>query len=291
VPTAFQQAGKVAGVNTKVINGQGVVPDIDAGFSQAIAHHANGIVLFAVALNTVATELKAAKAAGIPVVDTFNSDDGQNLTSQGIFGHVSEDATAAGKMVADWMLDYTGCKLDTAILGGKVITPHALSAAGAQKEISTLCGSACKSEFINLNLSQLVSDSQTQAQEAVRRDPNINILYSCFDAAVPYIESGLKQSGTSNVKIISQDGTTPSIDYIRSGTNPQIADVALPPSNYIGWLYMDQILRAMAGAAPANGILPFRLLDPTNIGTASTNLFPEFAGFEGKFKSIWGVTG
>jgi len=290
VTTAFQQAGSVAGVQTKVIDGDGLISNMVSGVSEAVAQHAAAIVLFAVALSTVAPQVEAAKAAGIPVVDTFNGDDGQNLTAQGVVSHVSEDPKAAGGMVADWMLADTNCKLDAADLGASVVTPHELSREGAQAQVAALC-SSCKFQFVNLDLTTMSTSAGPQAQETVRRNPGINILMSSFDGAVPFILSGLQQSGTTNVKIISMDGTQPEITMIRSHTSPVVADVALPPVSYIGWAYMDQALRAVTGATPFNGILPFRLVDDSNVGPAGTNLFPLFAGYQAAFEKLWGVTG
>jgi ribose transport system substrate-binding protein len=287
----FQQAGQAAGVQTKIVNGAGAVPQIDAGVSEAIAQHAGGIVLYAVNLSIVATEIKAAKAAGIPVVDLVNGEPAtESPASEGIYGHVTEDAAEGGKIAADWMLDYTGCHLDTAILGGSAVTPHVLAAAGAKAEIQKLCGSSCQSQFVSLDLSQLVTEAQQQAQQVLRRDPGINVMYPEFDAAVPYVVAGLKQAGDqSKVKLIAADGTPESIAYIRSGTSPQLADWSLPPAGYVGWDAMDQILRGMAGIAPASGVLPIQLLDPSNIGTTGTNLFPNFDSYQSKFKQLWGL--
>ena len=140
-----------------------------------------------------------------------------------------------GKIAADWMLDYTGCHLNTAILGGSVVTPHVLAAAGTKAEIQKLCGSSCKSQFVNLDLSQLVTEAQQQAQQVLRRDPSINVMYPQFDGAVPFVIAGLKQAGDqSKVKLISADGTPQSIAYIRSGTSPQLADWSLPPGGLRG---------------------------------------------------------
>jgi ribose transport system substrate-binding protein len=290
VTKAFQSAGDAAGVKTTVINGNGSVSTTVTGVSQAIAQHASAIVLFAVSVAEVKAQVAQAKAAGIPVIDTFNGDTGQDMSAQGVFGHVSEDSTAAGKTVADWMLAHTECKLDAAILGASVIAPHALSAAGAAAEIKAQCAT-CKSIFVNLDLTKLVTDAGGQAQQTLRRDPKINVLMSTFDGAVPLIVAGMNQSGIKNVPIISQDGTDASIGFIRSKSSPQIADLALPPVSYIGWAYMDQALRALTGAAPASGVLPSRLIDSTNVGTSGTNLFPSFSDYKTQFEKLWGVTG
>jgi ribose transport system substrate-binding protein len=290
VTSAFDQAASVAGVKTKIINGNGSVNTTVQAASEAVAQHAGALVLFAVPVTEVQAEITAAKAAGIPVIDTFDGDTGQNMTAQGVYGHVSEDPLAAGKTVADWMLTYTSCHLDTAILGASVVTPHALSAKGAEGEISRLSPTS-KATFVNLDLTTLATSAGSQAQETLRRDPNVNVLMSCFDGAVPLITAGMNQSGGgSKVKIISMDGAAAEISLIRSGNSPLVADVALPPAGYIGWAYMDQALRALTGAAPADGVLPYRLIDKTNVGSTSTDLFPAFANYQAQFKHLWGVT-
>jgi ribose transport system substrate-binding protein len=289
VTEAFQAAGDAAGVKTTIVNGNGSVSTTVTATSQAIAQHAAAIVLFAIPLTEVKAQIAQAKAAGIPVIDTFNGNTGQDLSAQGVFGHVSEDSSGAGKTVADWMLAHTNCKLDAAVLGASVVAPHALSAAGAAAEIKAQC-STCKSTFVNLDLTKLVTDAGSQAQQTLRRDPKINVVMSCFDGAVPLIVAGMNQSGIKNVPIISMDGADASIGFIRSKTSPQIADLALPPASYIGWAYMDQTLRALTGATAAAGVLPNRLIDSTNVGSDGTDLFPGFSDYKSKFEKLWGVT-
>ena len=290
VTTAFDQAASIAGVKTKIINGNGSVNTTVQAASEAVAQHAGALVLFAVPVSEVQSQITAAKAAGIPVIDTFDGDTGKNMTAQGVYGHVSENPVAAGTTVADWMLTDTGCHLDTAILGSAAVTPHVLSAKGAQTEISRLCPS-CKSQFVNLDLTALSTDAGTQAQETLRRDPSINVLMSCFDGAVSFIISGLQQSGGTKVKMISMDGTAAAINMIRSGTGPLAADVALPPAGYIGWAYLDQTLRALTAAPATSGVLPYRLIDKANVGSSSTDLFPGFVNYKSQFEHLWGVTG
>ena len=290
VTEGMTAAGAKVGVTVKAVSGEGSIPTIVGAVSQAIAQKADGIVLLAIAPTAVAQQVEEAKAAGIPVVDTYNSNVSEDLSEQGFFGHVSADYAEGGKIIADWMMADSGCSMDAAILGNAALAPHKAQSDAAQAELETVCGDSCNSQFETLDLPKLATSAGPQVQQVVRRNPNIKYVYSNLDGAVTFIAPALQQAGLNDVKVTSMGGDTASLERIRTGDSVQKAVVAIAPQLYQGYAFMDQIMRGMTGADPVEWTLPIRFVDESNVGTTDEDIFPQFAGVEDEFATLWGVS-
>jgi ribose transport system substrate-binding protein len=289
VTAGFKAAGADAGVNVKAVSGNGSIPDIVTAVSQAVAQKADGIVLFAIPPTAVASQVKAAKAAGIPVVDTYNSNVGQDLSAEGFFGHVSADYAQGGTEVAAWMMADSNCKLDTAILGNAILAPHKAQRDAALAEFKANCPDTCKGQYVSLDLPKLATAAGPQAQQVLRRNPDMKYIYSGLDGAVTFIAPAIQQAGRTDVKVASMGGDAASLERIRSGKSIHKAVVAIPPQSYQGYAFMDQIMRGMTGEQPVDWKLTTRFIDATNVGSSDEEIFPQFAGIEKKFTALWGL--
>lgn len=289
VTEGFKAAGAAAGVKVKAVSGNGSIPDIVSAVSQAVAQKADGIVLFAIPPTAVASQLTAAKAAGIPVVDTYNSNVGQDLSAQGLFGHVSADYAQGGKEVAAWMMVDSKCKLATAIMGNAILAPHKEQRDAALAEFKANCPDTCKGEYVSLDLPKLATAAGPQAQQVLRRTPDMKYIYSLLDGAVTFIAPAVQQSGRTDVKVASMGGDAASFARIRSGKSIHQAVVAIPPQSYQGYAFMDQIMRGMTGEKPVDWNLTTRFVDASNVGSSDQEIFPQFTGVEKKFTALWGL--
>lgn len=290
VTEGFQAAGKDVGVNVKVVSGGGSIPNIVTAVSQAIAQKADGIVTFAISPTAIAAQVKEAKAAGIPVVDAYNSNVGTDMSAEGFFGHVSADYAEGGRQVAAWMEADSKCDLHTAIMGNAILAPHKAQRDSAQQSFQEACASTCKSEYITLDLPKLATSAGPEAQQVLRRNTDMKYIYSLLDGAVTFIAPAVQQSGRTDVKVVSMGGDSASLERIRSKTSIHKAVVAIPPQSYQGYAFMDQILRAITGGKAVDWKLTTRFVDETNIGANDSEIFPQFAGVESKFQALWGTS-
>ena len=289
VTAGFEAAGADAGVTVKTVSGNGSIPDIVTAVSQAVAQEADGIVLFAIPATAVAAQVAEAKAAGIPVVDTYNSNVGQDLSAQGFFGHVSADYAQGGKEVANWMMADSNCDLDTAIMGNAILAPHEAQRDAALAEFAAGCPDTCKGEYVSLDLPKLATAAGPQAQQVLRSNPDMKYIYSLLDGAVTFIAPAVEQSGGTDIKVASMGGDAASLERIRSGTSIHKAVVAIPPQSYQGYAFMDQIMRGMTGEQPVDWNLTTRFIDASNVGATDADIFPQFNGVEKKFTTLWGL--
>jgi ABC-type sugar transport system substrate-binding protein len=254
-----------------------------------VAQEADGIVLFAIPATAVAAQVAEAKAAGIPVVDTYNSNVGQDLSAQGFFGHVSADYAEGGKEVANWMMEDSNCNLSTAIMGNAILAPHQAQRDAALAEFAAACPDTCKGDYVSLDLPKLATAAGPQAQQELRSNPDMKYIYSLLDGAVTFIAPAVEQSGGTDIKVASMGGDAASLERIRSGTSIHKAVVAIPPQSYQGYAFMDQIMRGMTGEKPVDWNLTTRFIDASNVGATDADIFPQFDGVEKKFTTLWGL--
>jgi ribose transport system substrate-binding protein len=285
ISDGFKAAAAAAGMKAVVYDAKGTVTGFNAGVNQAIAQHADGIALQGINPELVSGAMQKAKAAGIPVVDSFNGSPSQAL-SPGLINHVTADFQSSGKKLADYILADSKCTANTVIFTTSIFTIHADMTNGATNEIKRLCPT-CKvtSEVVDLNT--MATGLGPQTETVIRRDPTVSYMLAVFDGQVVFMLPAIQSSG-KNVKVVSHDGVDANLDYVRKG-QVQIADGAFPPNQYMGWAEVDALGRGLAKLPPVDETIPDQLFDKSSLPATSAEMFPAYADFAGAFKKIWGV--
>jgi len=278
----FKAAAKAAGVTTHFYYGTGTVASWNAGVAQAVAAHADAILLFAINPGLVSAPLAAATAKHITIVDMFNGLPDEPL-AKGVFAHITADWTADGVKMGNWALADSGCKLNAAIFSPSVLPILNEEIAGVKQTISSNCPS-CKVSSTNVDLGTLSSSLGPQVTSAIGRDPNINYLIPSFDGLVPLV---LPSVQGKTLKLVSHDGIPSSLNLIRQDAGEN-ATAAQPPGEWMGWAMIDQLLRGMTGGKPANWLIPVRMIDKSNIGASNSGLWTGgWVTYPTKFVDIW----
>jgi ribose transport system substrate-binding protein len=289
----FADAASVLGIHTKILNGEGVTQTLAADVSDAIAQHADGIILYAIPLNLIGAQLAQAKAAGIPVIQTYNGDPGANEAQLGVFGSVDSNRVLKGDIVSDWMMATSKCHLQSGMLGDNEITGFEQTNAAATTNFADMCGAQCTTAFESLDMTSLATSSGPQTVNLLRANPSMKYIFEPTDGMTPFVLSSLKSAELgSGINVIAADPSTSSFAILRAGSTPLKAEVGPPtPDQWSGYAFMDQIARAMLHMRPANWTLPLRLVDSSNIGTTNADLFPADANYKAAFLKAWGVSG
>jgi ribose transport system substrate-binding protein len=256
--------------------------------AQAVGQNAAGIVLLGVPWQVVSEPLAQAQAKHIPVV-LFSDGGPADKPPASIFSHVTADFGLGGKLMADWVLADSACKATVGYVG--VGTGAGSSGSEIDKgfadELKALC-SSCKLTTATANLATLATQLAGQTQSLMRRDSGINYMVATFDSLVTYVAPAAMQVNP-NIKIVGHDGAAASLKLIDNGRG-QVADVALPPPGYQGWLLMDALARGMKGQPAEDIVIPQRLVDKSNVNTSIDALFPEFATYKDGFGQLWGLS-
>jgi ribose transport system substrate-binding protein len=279
-------AAKAMGVDYFVFDGKHDPTVYNKGITQAINEHVDGIIIHAIPSSIISASLKKAYAAGITVVDLQAG--APDAPLDGMFAHLAADYTQDGKWTADYVLANSNCKADAAIVYNTAFEVLKIYHDGIEAEYRKLCPD-CKLRDATINPNNYATDAGPLAQNLAQRDPKLNWIMAVNDAIVPFMVPSLKQVGAGDrVKIISHDGVEANLDLVRK-QDGQVADIAYAPNDYVGWLVFDEAARGLAGAPAVKEIVPSHLFDKSNLPAKGSPLYPEFEGYQDKFKALWGL--
>jgi ribose transport system substrate-binding protein len=285
ISKGFSEAAKEVGLTPHVYDGKGEVTTQTQGFEQAINEHADGIVLQGVEPAVVSSTLAKAKAAGIPVIDSFNTSPEDPLPD-GIDAHVTAEFSASGEVMAKYILAKTNCEAHVEAIGSTVFKVNKDVNEGAEKAFGELCPE-CEFNFDNVDFTQLATSVQTVVSSAINSNPKLNFGLADADAVAPYMAQAITQTG-KDIPIIGHDGVEANLEEIRQG-KPQVADMVFPPSPSIGWAEIDQLGRVMTGMEPTEADqIPSQLFDKETLPAKGEDLFPEYAEYQQEYLAEWG---
>ncbi|WP_158605553.1 sugar ABC transporter substrate-binding protein [Amycolatopsis panacis] len=278
-------AAKAAGMTTKAVYGDGTTASAQSAVEQAIAQKADGIILVVVDPATIERAVKNAHDAGIVVTDAINRNVGAALPA-GISGTASVDLTGDLKALTGWIMKDSGCKADTLMYSPSSLPITVESAKLFEKEYKALCP-ACKFEVKDLDYGKFASTLTSEVQTDVRRNPSLTHIFSIVGSTVPYVQAGLRSSG-SHVHLATSDGLADNIEALRKKAGNLYSDFAFPPTPSLGWQLIDQQARLLQGDSSAKDIvLPQRLLDRDNVGQTEVEAWPAYADFESAYQKAW----
>ncbi|WP_368497769.1 sugar ABC transporter substrate-binding protein [Herbiconiux sp. A18JL235] len=282
--TGVEEAGKAAGVDITVFDGQNSTSRYSEGINQAIAQGADGIILMAVQPAVVKEDLAAASAAGIKVLSTLNGDPDEPV-ADGTFGNLSADYTADGELMGQWALYDSGCAADVVVVQSSPVHVWDLAAKGIESAI-TGSGSSSTVKVLDIDPAKIATDTTSQLQTALQVDPDVNYVLPVWDSAMPYISPAIASSG-GKAKVLAHDGISASLELIAAGKDQQ-GTVAMPPPGWIGWAAFDEVARAVTGAADPGYVIPTRLVTTENVGDGSVaDVSPNYTDYQSAFTTAW----
>lgn len=273
-----------------------------SAFNQAIASKPSLIILnTALDPRQVLPEVKQAKAKGIPVIathffdqtyaDTLHTSCGApaSLCDAGLTATVNAPFDLATRIEADWIIGDSGARAHVLVITASDAAPTAGMVAAAKAEFKKHCP-ACKVTVANVLVSDWTSKIPTLVQTALTRDPDLHYVLPVFDFGAPYAANGVNlASKTGQVKIVTYNGTQSVLQLVEN--HSAVAVDAGEPLNWLGYAFMDQAFRILAGAKPvADEHTPFRVFTAGNV--AATGTPPSVTGGYGDayiqgYKKLW----
>lgn len=283
-----KSAAQTAGIKLTVWDGRGLASEWGAGMDRAIADKADMIVIHAINPTVITNQLKAAADAKIPVLSILNALD-QKALPTGITATLDPDALKLGALLMDFALSTSKCRVNAGWFYWPASPIMQVMTKGLMAERKRLCPS-CPVKFVAVDLVTMASQLPQATANFVLSNPQVNHLIASFDTAATFMIQGLRTAG-SKVPVIGANGNPPNLDIIRSG-GLQIADVAYPPAEFLGWDLMDQIGRILQGQKSAlHRPIGVQTIDYTNIGKDNSlaSVFPKVVGYEEAYKKMWGM--
>jgi ribose transport system substrate-binding protein len=281
----FKAAAAALGEKATIWDGQGATNRFSEGVDQAVAQGAAGITLYGIDPSLVKSSLAKAAAAGIPVQNTLNGGPDDPVPA-GTFDNLTLDPTADGALSAEWALADSGCKVDMIMLTLPTIPLEKAFADGATAAMKKYCPRDCTIKTLNIDLANFATSISSQLQTALQANPNANYVYSTFDSGVPFMTPVLA-AANSKAKVMGHDGVQASLDLIAKKKGQDMT-VAVPPLDWMGWLFVDDLSRKIAGDPSPKYVIPTQLVDTTNVGDGSVkDVFPKYVDYEQAFESAW----
>ncbi|WP_455902073.1 substrate-binding domain-containing protein [Rhodococcus gordoniae] len=280
----FEEAAGEAGVRATVFDGQGQTNKFNEGMAQAIAQKADAIVLLGIEPAMLSGALNDAANAGIPVVNALSGDASAPL-SNGVFANVSADYTADGAALAAWTLVDSNCTASSFLAQPTAIEIYQNMAEGARQVYREHCPEECTLDIQEIALANAATDLPQKLETAMKRNPDTGYVLTNWDSGVTFAEPTVAMTNP-DARILGRDGIATSLDAIRSGKGQDVT-VAAPPEAWLGWVMVDEAIRAIIGAQPSGIVIPTRLVDETNIGESNADVSPNYADFPAAFTRAW----
>ncbi len=236
------------------------------GMDQAISSKVNAIDLLAgIPPEQLAPQIEAAKAAGIPTVDT-NERDATQPTQPYVAAYAFAPFNLAGRLMAAWAVEQTAGKANVLVVTSNADVSSAAVQAGITSELGKVCPS-CKVETVNVNPTDWATKLQTTVEGELSSNPGINYILPVFDSMAEFIAPGIVAAGKSgDVHIASFNGTPAILDMIRTG-NIVTMDVGENTSD-VAAAGLDQLMRVMLKMPPGNEQINVRVMTKANVAQA-----------------------
>jgi ribose transport system substrate-binding protein len=277
----IQAAAQSVGLKTQLINANAVPSAMEQGVLEGIHEHAAAIILDGIDGKLVTPQLQQAATAKIPVVDA------PLVPEQNLFASIDPNVGLMGKLMADEAIVATNGHVHAAVLtfNSPIVGPEL---AEFQSTVSRCSG-------CSVVTTQDVEPTSWPTQVApttvnmIRANPNINVVVPGADSMLPFVISGVHNAAaTGKVKIISGDGEPFAVQDISRDSGTVLADPggSVP---WIGWLSVDDAMRAALGMQPGNEVLPLRSIDAsTGLGSAAPTWASLYGtAYQTAFKNLW----
>jgi ribose transport system substrate-binding protein len=262
----------------------------------AVHAHVSVIILLAVTPSSIATGLQAAKAAGIPVIETFIGNPTLPSAADqalGVYADATYPYSRTGQLAAEWEIAQTGGKVNSVVQQFAGQPPSDATAAGWNATLKQYCPSTCSASDDNVTFgAQTVQQIQSGAQVAAQ-NPQVNAIFPVYDYQMAYMLPELAAASASNrIDLLSENADLAQMQELEQGTSVKV-DVG-NPVEWDGWAAVDEALRALKGLpAVKDEQLPVRMFDTGNIKSIDLTANPATwyggAGYQADYKKLWGV--
>ena len=295
ISQAVQHAGAVADIHVEVLDGHTTPTAVDQDLQQAANQHASAVILDGVATNFIPTGLSALKVAHIPIIGAIDGQPTRDVKGQGggnvLFGEASGTYAEDGRLMADTAIVTAG-KAPIRAVEETFDNPVATAAMSGLNSVLRSCKKCKVTTVQTITPGQWSTKVAPTTAAAVNATPNVNYVFPIVDSMAIYATSGVSSANkAATVKVVSSDGSgSGPLSLVKSG-GPFIADPGFSDT-WVGWLALDQAMRAMSGMKPGNPVVPVRYLAKSNLKKIS-NLNSQATLFGSAyvkgFEHLWGV--
>lgn len=292
-------AAKRAGLRVKVVTTTGVPTEWQQAMQSAISQKADAIILEGANPDLLRPQIRQAKEAGIPVLNSHSIDlTDEAKTLKAIPGLTISNrlpGSVATRLIADYVIVKSNGKANVAYISYPDMgTPLKTMAAAFKDEIEKQCP-GCKLTMVSTTFADAPSKTPAAVLSTLQANPDIDWVVPAFDNFVPLVASGLETANkTNSVKMATFNGTSSVLQLLQQPGHPLQMDIG-EPFAYFGYKSIDQAMRLMLGKPAVKEQMDMRLFDRSNVAQAGTP--PTATGGYGNLKKyingflrLWGIS-
>jgi ribose transport system substrate-binding protein len=283
-----EDAAQALGWKVTLVDGKGTPQGYAAGVSQAITEGADGVVLGAIAPTQIPQELKQLKAAGIPVVDYGTVEE---PTEELWLGNIGLDVPKEAEMLAASIAKESNGEAKLMVVVDKEYSDGNERTKFFLEDLKELCPGC---EIVNeteMTVTEIETKLAPKIGSVLQANPEVNMIFSPFDAAVTPMIQAIKQAGLQDqVKIVSRGGFKQSTEYLRK-KEIQVATIG-EATQWIGWAALDTLQRHWNELPITEEVTksdPLKLLTWDNAPKPGEYFEGEEAEYKRHYEELWGI--
>lgn len=298
---SIQQAAKAIGWKVTIFDGHSNPAEYANGVSQAVAAHANAIVLDSTDCNFAKAPLEQAKKQHIVIYgyDTIDCSDpgeggGPHLVDYVGLPHgyktYPQFIRDWGKLKADYVIAKTDGKAHVITWSEKDILSINYEGQAIVNEFQK-CGGCKIDANVDFTLADFANNGVFQKfQTALTQHPDANATASLYDVTIlAAISPALKAANrTQNFVVAGGEGYPPNLQLIRDDAGQTCAFAI--DINDIGYPTVDNLIRLLDHKKPVDEAVGILLIDKQhNLSRISkqTNLYNGFFPYASYYKKLW----
>jgi ribose transport system substrate-binding protein len=296
IEQAIKAALATDGVTATDYTDSGSVSEWVQGMDTAVSAKDAGVALIGIDPGQIGPQITAAQQAGVKVIDGQYTDISQTYPAP--FTNLprvdSQDVLDGELEGASAIVNRNGAAHVLAV--ESTDSPDSTTMISGIKKIFAQDCSACTLSVVNVPIADWATSGQSTVQSALTANPGTNFVIPTFDAMVStFVEAAINASGNSgNYEIATADGSPAELKMLEQH-DLVVTDVGVG-YQWVGWMYADQILRALTGttAAPTlSEVAPVRVFTSANV--ASTGTPPSVSqgygdGYQAGFAKLWSLS-
>jgi ribose transport system substrate-binding protein len=288
------EAGKALGWNVTLVDGNfGVNDAYNKGIRQAVAAHADGVILVSVDCNRVTQALREAKAAGVKVVgqNGFTCADDPSLMALENYSMATPDLAAFGQAEGAAQAAYIIAKRNgkSKILNFRFVdNTFAIQITNGFTTKMAECGDCVvKNGDIALSDYGTPTGFTQKVNASLLAAGDVDAVRVPFDS---FITGGVgpavvNAGKAANTLVIGSEGFEANLNLIRQKRGESVAFAS--DQAWIGWGAADALNRVFAGGQPAPAGIGFKLIDADHNMPASGD-YHSAIDFKSVYKAVWG---
>lgn len=291
VTNGIQEAAAKIGWTVRVMDGAGSIGGRAAAFGQALALKPDGIIINGFDAVEQKAAMGQAHDAKIPMVSWHASPKIGPDPDSGVFANVSTDPMLVSQVAADWAYADAGGKPGVVIFTDSTYAIAIAKADRMKQEIEKLGGTVL--EYVDTPIADTSNRMPTLTTALLQRygakwthSLAINDIY--FDFMGPALAAaGIAGDGAPKA-VAAGDGSQSAYQRIRAGQFQSVT--VAEPLNLQGWQLVDELNRAVQGAAWSGYVSPLHVVTKENVAFdgGDKNIFDPGNGYRDAYAKIWG---